>query len=183
MAKKTVVKKNQRQPNRAKRISSVHVKRGSEVFAAIQNSIAYNLHGRYNRHLSKSSQKKLVAYGPWLALGTLIIAAPELMLLANNGRFVSPIGFLEEVLFNRDSWGLLSMILINIICSVYALGDLFEKKRRGWNGVYTALLSNLLYVLYQLITNIAQPAGPILASMGIVFCLFILLDIREYYTA
>lgn len=148
---------------------------------AIQNSIAYNLHGRYNRHLSKSSQKKLVAYGPWLALGTLIIAAPELMLLANNGRFVSPIGFLEKVLFNRESWVLLMVVFINIICFVDALSDLFEKTKRGWDRVYLALLVNLTYVLYQLATNLDQPAGPLLSTLAFVFLIFGLLDVREYY--
>lgn len=177
---KSQTRTRKRQPRST---TSVRVKRADEVLATIQGWLAYNLHDRYNRHYSKATQKKLVSYGPWLALVLLMIIAPQLMLLANNGVFVTPVGFLEAVLFNRDSWGILSMILLNIVCLVDGLSHLFEKQRRGWNRVYGACFLNLVYILYQLVTNLSQPAAPILATAGIAACLFTLLDIREYYSA
>lgn len=163
------------------RKNAVEVKSYKDVLAVVNRFIAKNLHDRYSVRFAESTRQKIVSYGPWLTLATLIFVAPELLVLANNAMLISPIGFLEKVLFNRESWVLLIIVFINILCSVDALTDLFEKNKRGWNRVYAALLINLGYVLYQLFTNLEQPAAPLLSALGFIFCIFAVLDIREYY--
>lgn len=183
MAKKAVptTKSKQSKPRRASR-ANVEVKSYREVFKNINNFISRNLHDRYNIRYSEVTRLKLVSYGPWIMIGTLLFFAPELLVLAKDTMFISPAGFIEKVLFNRDSWVTLIIVLINIICAIDALSELFAKTKRGWNRVYLALLINTGYVLYQLSTNLQQPAAPLLALLGFIFCLFSVLDIREYYT-
>lgn len=166
---------------RAKKSDSVEVRNLSDVVAVFNRVVAKNIHGRYNARFSANSRKKIVAYGPWLSIALLLVAAPILLVLANDGMLVTPVGFLEKVLFNRDSWVLLILVFINVISAVDALDELFKKTIRGWNRVYVALLINTGYVIYQLFSSIDQPAAPLLSLIGFIFCLFALFDVKEYY--
>lgn len=180
MAKKTISKTSAKKP-RAKKAGAVEVKGFQDIIRLFNNLISKNLHERFGVRFSKSNQVKIVAYGPWLSIAVLLLLAPELLVLANNAMFISPIGFLEKILFNRDSWVLLIIMFINIISAVDALSELFDKTMRGWNRVYVALLINMGYVFYQLLTSLEQPAAPLLSLVVFGFCLFTLLDIRQYY--
>jgi hypothetical protein len=166
---------------RTKHTDAIEVRGLQDVIRLFDRVIAKNIHDRYNARLSESTRKKLVAYAPWLAAVVLLLLAPALLVLANSGILISPLGFIEKVLFNRDAWVLLIVVLINIVCTVDALSELFNKTRRGWNRVYSALLINSGYVLYQLLTNFEQPAAPLLSLIGFIACIFTMLDIREYY--
>jgi len=181
MAKKTNPKTTTRK-TRAKKQTSVEVRSLKDVVDVFNRLIAKNLHGRYNARFSETTRNKIVAYAPWLSIALLVVAAPMLLVLANDGILVSPIGFLEKVLFNRDSWVLLILVFINVICAVDALDELFKKTLRGWSHVYSAVLINTGYVLYQLFSNLDQPAAPLLSLIGFIFCLFALLDVKEYYS-
>lgn len=181
MASKATVKSNLRKP-RSKKAQTVEVKHSRDVISTFNRYVFKNLHDRYNARLSESTRTKIVAYGPWLAIFTLLVIAPELLVLANNAMFISPTGFLEKVLFNRNSWVLLIIVFVNILSAVDALGELFNKTKRGWNRIYFALLINITYVVLQLFTHLEQPAAPLLALLGFTACLFALLDVREYYS-
>ncbi|MFO0971712.1 MAG: hypothetical protein U0520_05205 [Candidatus Saccharimonadales bacterium] len=147
MAKKAATKR------RSRAARTIEVKQHTDIIRIIDALLVKNMHDRYTVRLSEKTREMLVAYGPWLAIGLLAVIAPELMVLAKSGRLISATGFLEKVLFNRESWVLLMVVFINIICFVDALSDLFEKTKRGWDRVYLAILVNLTYVLYQLATN------------------------------
>jgi hypothetical protein len=180
MAKKATTKSTARKP-RAKKVEAIEVRGSRDVISVFNRLIIENVHDRYNARFSENTRKKIVAYGPWVSIALLLLFAPMLLVLANNGMFISPVGFLEKILFNRDSWVLLIIVLINIVCTVDALSELFNKTKRGWNRVYIALLINSGYVLYQLASNLEQPAASVLSLIGFLFCLFALLDVREYY--
>lgn len=181
MASKATTKSSSQKP-RAKKVQAVEVKNSKDVLSMFNRYVFKNLHDRYNARLSEPTRQKIVAYGPWLAIFTLLFIAPELLVLANNAMFISPTGFLEKVLFNRDSWVLLIIVFVNIISAVDGLSELFNKTKRGWNRIYFALLINIGYVLFQLFTHLEQPAAPLLALLGFTACLFALLDVREYYS-
>ena len=166
---------------RVKKSDSIEVRNLSDVVAVFNRVVAKNIHGRYNARFSENTRKKIVAYGPWLSIALLLVVAPTLLVLANDGMLISPIGFLEKVLFNRDSWVLLILVFINVLSAVDALDELFKKTIRGWNRVYVALLINTGYVFYQLASNVYQPAAPLLSLISFIFCLFALLDVKEYY--
>lgn len=161
--------------------TTVEVKNYKDILSGFNNFIAKNIHDRYNVTFSQVTKLKLVAYGPWLAIVTLLVILPQLLVLANNGQVSSPVGFLEQTLFNRESWVLLIILLTNIILLVDGLAELFNKALKGWNRVYLALLVNGGYILYQLFTQLDQPAAPLLSLLGIGFCLFTVLDIKRYY--
>lgn len=161
--------------------ASVEVKKSGDVIKAFHAFIAKNVHDRYNTQLTKATQEKIVSYGPWLAAFVLLVLAPELLVLAKESRFISFSGFLETILFNQDSWVLLIVLLINCVLAFDALGELFNKTKRGWNRVYSALLINLAYVLYQLGAHLSNPAAPILSILGFGFCLFVVFDVKRYY--
>jgi hypothetical protein len=180
MAKKTSSKPSA-QKTRAKKQASVEVRGLNDVIALFNRIVAKNIHDRYNARFSENTRKKIVAYGPWLSIALLLVAAPILLVLANDGILVSPIGFLEKVLFNRDSWVLLILVFINVLSAVDALEELFKKTIRGWNRVYVALLINTGYVIYQLFSNLDKPAAPLLSLIAFVFCMFALFDVKEYY--
>lgn len=163
------------------RKQSVQVKNRSDVLASINGFIFKNVHDRHNLTFSSNTKEKIVSYGPWLAIAALLIIAPELLVLAKDATFISFSGFIETILFNRTSWVLLIILFINCLLLVDGLEDLFAQKRRGWNRIYIALLINITYVIYQLFARIEQPAAPILALVGFIFCLFTLLDVRDYY--
>lgn len=166
----------------ASKKSNVEVKRSTDVVKTINAFIFKNLHDRYNAKLSTKTREAIVAYGPWLGALLLLIIAPELLALAKTGSFISFSGFVEKVLFSKESWVLLVVVFINCLATVDSLSYMFQKAKRGWNAIYGALLINIVYVLYQLLTNMNQPAPAILSLVGFGFCLFSLLDIRTYYT-
>ena len=161
--------------------SSVEVKQSRDIIRVFNAFVAKNMHDRYKTRLTKNTQQKIVSYGPWLAALILLVIAPELLIFAKEARLISLNGFIETVLFNRESWVLLLVILANCILTFDALGELFNKTERGWNRVYSALLINSTYVLYQLAAQIANPAAPIVSILLLALCLFVLFDIRKYY--
>lgn len=161
--------------------ASVRVKTTSEVATTVSNLLAYNLHGRYNFHFSKQIQKRLVAYGPWLAAATIAVGLPELMVFAKDGNLMAFSGFFNSIFFNQQSWVIMLIMLANIMLLVDGISYLFEKKRRGWNRVYQASLLSGIYIAYQLLANISEPAPALLSLLGILFILFAVLDIRNYY--
>lgn len=167
-----------KQPARSR---GVRVKSKNDVVASIERTLAFNLHGRYNSGLSKTTQKKLVAYGPWISTFLIIVLLPELIILAKDGSLLTFTGFFDTIFFNQQSWVVMLILLANILLLVDGIGDLFEKKRRGWERVYQASLLSGVYILWQLVGQLSQPAAPILSFIGLWFILFALLDIKEYY--
>lgn len=189
MAKKSVrqtqgkpaAKKNQKSTSAAQAAPNVRVKKGSEVLVTLQNFVAYNLHGRYNLSLSKGTQKRLVAYGPWLAALLVVVIIPELLALAKTGSLITFTGFFDTIFFNQESWVILSILFVNTLLLVDGITHLFEKTTRGWTRIYQASLIATAYIIWQLLNNFDQPAAPILALIGSFFILFTLFDIRKYY--
>ncbi len=165
-----------------KRTPNVRVKSVRDVTTTIQNQIAYNLHDRHSFRFKKQTRTKLVAYGPWLSILSVIVISPQLLNLAKNGSLLSISGFFNEIFFNQESWVILVIILLNTLLLVDGLSDLFVKARRGWNRVYLPALITAFYVTYQLASNLSQPAAPLLSLLGACFVLFTILDVREYYT-
>ncbi len=60
----------------------------------------------------------------------------------------------------------------SVICS---------QESRGWNRVYITALITLGYTVWQLFSNLSQPAAPILAILGALVAVFTVLDVRSYY--
>ncbi len=172
---------NNTKTSKRKKTSTVEVKNHRDVMSTINSFIAKNIHDRYNVTFSEATKLKIVAYAPWLAILILLVISPELIVLANNGLLTSPMGFLEKVLFNRDSWVLLIILLVNIICLVDGFGELFSKSIKGWNRIYFAQLVNSGYVIYQLFTQLDQPAAPLLSIICFSLILFTTLDVRRFY--
>jgi hypothetical protein len=164
-----------------KTVSNVRVKPANEVVATVQRHIEYNLHSRYNLSFSKATQKKLVAYGPWLAIGLIVFIIPQLMALAKTGSLMTFSGFFNTVFFNQDSWVILLIIFTNILLLVDGVSKIFEKGIAGWTRVYQAMVISTGYIVWQLLSNISEPAAPILALLGAVLVLFALFDIKQYY--
>lgn len=160
---------------------NVKVKKGSEVLSAISRNFAHNIHGRYSLGFSDKTREKLVAYGPWLAILLTAAITPELLIFAKSGTFINFSGFFSDILFNQQSWMILVILFVNIILLVDGLSHLFNKEKKGWDRVYQATLISGAYVLWQLLSNISQPAAPLLSLLAIVFILFSLLDIKSYY--
>lgn len=176
MAKKSVAKQSAK-----KRTPNVHVKQGGEVVSTVQNFLVHNLHQRFNFRLAASTQKTLVAYGPWLAILLVVILLPELLVLAKDSRLIGFTGFFDTIFFNQQSWVILLVLLANVMLLVDGLGDLFHKAKKGWDRIYFASLISAVYIIWQLLGNLSQPAAPLLSLLGIFAILFALLDIREYY--
>ena len=160
---------------------SVKVKSFADVTQTVNHFIFMNAHDRYNLTFSNTTKEKLVAYGPWLATFTLLVLAPELLVLARESRFITLSSFIETILFSKSAWVILLVIFANCLLLVSAIEDLFAKKKPGWNQIYLALLINLIYVIYQFFYRIEQPAAPTLSLIAFGFCLFALLDVRKYY--
>ncbi|MBP9738660.1 hypothetical protein KBD20_03155 [Candidatus Saccharibacteria bacterium] len=170
-------------PKTVKRAPNVRVKSVSDVITTVQNQITYNLHDRHSFAFKKKTRTKLVAYGPWLSILSVIVISPQLLNLAKNGSLLSVSGFFNEIFFNQDSWVILVIILLNTLLLVDGLSDLFVKSKRGWDRVYLPALITAVYVAYQLLGNLSQPAAPLLSLLGACFVLFTILDVREFYTS
>lgn len=160
---------------------AVKVKDSRDVVRSFNVLVEQNLHNRLGVKFSKTSQQKLVAYGPWLMVVLLVFVAPELMLFAKTNHLVGLTGFLERILFDQQSWVLLIIIFTNCLLLADGLSSVAAQKKRGWDRVYLALLINSGYILWQLGSNLAQPAAPLVSLLGLGFCLFTLLDIKRYY--
>jgi hypothetical protein len=180
MAKKAASKTTTKKVN-SEASKAVEVKKTDDVVKAVNDFIFKSFHDRYNFSLSTNVKESLVAYGPWIAAALLLLFAPEMLVLAKTAQFISFSGFLEQILFSKDSWVILVVVFINCLAVADSLSYLFKKSKRGWNAVYGALLVNLIYVVYQLFSNLDHPAAPILSVIGLGACIFTLLDIRTYY--
>lgn len=179
----TTSKKVSRKNAASKRTPNVKVKSNKEVFATIERLMVRNLHDRFSFTFSKQTKARIVAYGPWLATLSVVIVSPQLMNLAKNGSLMTISGFFNDIFFNQQSWVILVAILLNVLLLVDGLNGLFHKTRRGWTKVYITALITAVYVLSQLLQNLAQPAAPILSLIGAFGILFTLYDVRDYYTA
>lgn len=164
-----------------KKTPQVKVKTIDEVASTTLNLVSFNLHDRYSFEYTTKTKKKLVAYGPWLATLFVVIISPQLLNLSKNGNLMTFSGFFNEIFFNQKSWVILVLILLNVLFLVDGLSDLFSRKSRGWNRVYITALITLGYTVWQLFSNLSQPAAPILAILGSLVAVFTVLDIRSYY--
>lgn len=160
---------------------AVQVKNINEVGKTLQRHLAFNLHGRYAFRLSNTTRHKIVSYGPWLAIMLVILILPELFVFAKTGSLMQVTGFFNDILFNREAWVILSLLLVNILLLVDGIGELFEKKQKGWQRIYLATLISTLYIIWQLLSNLSQPAAPLLSLVAAVSILFTLLDVESYY--
>lgn len=176
-------KKASKKSAATKQAPNVKVKSSKEVFTTLERVMIYNLHDRFSFTFSKQTRTKIVAYGPWLATASVVIVSPQLMNLAKNGSLMTISGFFNDIFFNQQSWVILVSILLNVLLLVDGLNGLFHKTRRGWTKVYITALITAVYVLSQLLQNLAQPAAPILSLLGALGILFTLYDVRDYYTA
>lgn len=171
-----MVKSSKKTADQSIKVKSVH-----EVAEMLQRQISFHLHSRHALRLSPATQRKIVGYGPWLAIVLVLAVLPELFMFAKTGQFMQLTGFFDTILFNRESWVVLSILLVNILLLVDGIGELFEKKKKGWQRVYLASLIGAGYIVWQLIANLSQPAAPLLSSISIAVILFTLLDVEEYY--
>ena len=161
--------------------TAVRVKTAPEVVGALNRYIDYFFHKKIGKSLGKRTQQKLVSYGPWLMTLILLIVLPELLIFAKNAEIVGISGFFTEIFFNQESWILLIVVLSNCLLLADGLSDLFNKKLRGWNRIYLALLINMTYIAAQLAQNLSRPAAPLLSLAAICVLLFMHLDIKKYY--
>lgn len=166
---------------RKKKSDNVEVKKGGDVLSALNRHLAYNLHDRYNLSFSSKTQQKMVAYGPWLAILSVVVLMPQLLILSKSGQLISFSGFFETILFNQESWVILIILFSNILLLVDGIGHLFAKERKGWTRIYQATLVTSGYIIWQLLANLSQPAAALLSLLATIFVLFTLLDIRSYY--
>src|SRR5690606_31920007 len=143
---------------------------------------AHNVHARFQYTLPKATKSKLVAYGPWLASLYVVIVSPQLLNLAKSGTLLSPSGFFNDIFFNQAAWVVLVVMLINVLLLVDGLSDLFATKRRGWNKLHLTALTTAAYILWQLLSNLSEPAAPILSLLVVWLVLFTLYDVRDYYS-
>lgn len=164
-----------------KKTTTVKVKSIGEVVATLQRHMAYNLHGRYAFRLSDKTQQKIVSYGPWLSIVLVLFILPELFIFAKTGTLMHLTGFFNEIVFNRDAWVILLLLLTNILLLVDGISELFEKRQKGWQRIYLATLLSTIYIIWQLLSNLTQPAAPLLSLVAIVSILFTLFDIAAYY--
>lgn len=180
-ASATAAKKVVRKNAPSKRTPNVKVKSNQDVLQGIERFLERNLHDRYNYALPKKTKNQLVAYGPWLATLYVVVVSPQLLNLAKNGSLLTVSGFFNDIFFNQQAWVVLVIMLLNVLFLVDGLSDLFGKKRRGWTKIYIAALITAIYVLWQLIDSLAEPAAPILSLLIAGGVLFTLYDIRDYY--
>ncbi len=181
MAKKVTKNTKQASATSTRKSPQVRVKHAHEVVESITRILSHNLHHRYNFRLSKNTQKKLVAYGPWLATFLIIVVIPELLIFAKTGSLVGLTSFFDTILFNQASWVVLVILFINILLLVDGISHLFEKERRGWLRIYQASLLAASYIVWQFFNQITHPAAPLVSLVGMLCILFSLLDIEEYY--
>lgn len=177
MAKKTPVKPQ------AKKSTAIETKTWREVIHTIDVFIRDIIHDRHSVSLSKTSQRRVVAYGPWLAVAFWLIAIPQLLALTNTGGFLSLDTLLETMVFSRESWTILLLFFVTSVGVASAITDLSMQKLRGWNHIYAVTLLNASYVLYQLLFNTHQAAGSLLGLAALGAALFVILDVRKYYKA
>lgn len=160
---------------------TVSVKSSGDVIGALDRLVEQTFYKRLGRGFSVSTQTKIVAYGPWLMAGIHLMLLPALLVLAKEGQFITFSQFISGIFFNQSSWILMLIVIANSLLLAAGLSDVFEKKRRGWNCIYTALLVSGAYVLIQLIQNPLQFAAPLMSFAAISILLFSVLDVRKYY--
>lgn len=177
-AKKTTTKSRSSKKN-----PGIQTKGWIDVASTIDRLISRNLHDRHNLSLSDKSQHRIVAYGPWLAVSIWIFAIPQLIALAKTGGFLSLNMLLETMVYSRESWVILLLFFITSVAVASSITDLSLQKLRGWNRVYTVTLLNLGYVIYQIAFSGHQPAGALLSGAALVAIIFVLLDVRKYYSS
>lgn len=161
--------------------SNIQTKTWQEVVHSIDLVIRNVIHDNYSVSLSKVTQRRLVAYGPWLAVAFWILAIPQLLALTTTGGFLSLNMILETMVFSRESWVLLLLFFVSSVGIASAITDLSMQKVRGWNRMYAVVLLNSAYVAYQLLFGGNQAAGSLLGLAALAATLFVLLDIRRYY--
>lgn len=161
--------------------TKVQTKSWREVAHTIDVVIRNLIHDNYSVSLSKITQRRIVAYGPWLAVIFWLFAIPQLLALTSTGNFLSLNMLLETMVFSRESWVVLLLFFVTSVGIANAITDLSVQKLRGWNRVYAVTLLNTLYVTYQLIFSSKQIAGSLLSFAVLIATLFIILDVRRYY--
>jgi hypothetical protein len=181
MAKKSTTTASKKPAKKTLSTNSVKVKTFPELLKNIDSKLHYYVHDRFNASLSKKTQQKIVAYGPWLSAVLVLIILPELIMFAKTGSLLTFTGFFDSIFFNQQSWVVMLVFLANILLLVDGLSQIFEKKLRGWQRIYQATLLSGIYILWQLLDQITNPAAPLVSLLSIGLILFTLFNIRSYY--
>lgn len=182
-SKKPAVKSTVKRSSQRTSEQVIQTKSWRDVVRVADITISRIVHDRHSVSLSELTKRRIVAYGPWLAVGLWLVVIPQLLALTKTGGFLSANMLLEMMVFSRESWVMLVLLFITSIGVSNAVTDLAAQKIRGWNRIYIVTLVNASYILYRLFANVQQPAAAILSLLVLIGILFVLLDVRSYYRA
>jgi hypothetical protein len=133
--------------------------------------------------LPENFKKGLVSALPWVAVlvGALSLlgALGAFQLMSWSGALTTYAGYAPN--YGIAIWFSLALLVAEAVLSFMAFSPLRAKAKRGWDLMFWLALLNVVYtVAYLIITpNLAQF---LLSLIGSAFGLYLLFQIRSYYT-
>jgi len=127
-------------------------------------------------HLPHSFRNRIVRVAPWIALISGVFRFVTLILLTHTS-----ISLFSVLVRDIMSLALILHIVVNFIVSILkilACTLLSKRKKKGWTMIFTAIILTTLLTLFE----IAFVGTPLTAIIDSLLILWLLFEVREFYT-
>ena len=125
--------------------------------------------------LPANIKEMIVNFAPWLVIIAIIFSAPAILAFLGLGAFLSSFGHIGGYRYGFAGGFSLLVLALSLILEAIAVPGLFKRTARSWRLVYYACLINAVYSL------IHFNLGSLIIGIGL--SLYILFQIKKYYTA
>lgn len=133
--------------------------------------------------LPKDLTDFIVKYGPWITLVIGVLSLPAVLAVIGFGTLVGGIAGAYGVATGPFYWLSMLALIAQIAVMFISVPMLLKRQRQGWLLIFYA---NILSVAYSVLSSFGSSysvlGGLIGAAIGFVIGMYILFQIRSYYT-
>lgn len=133
--------------------------------------------------LPKEVTNFIVQYGPWITLVIAVLMLPAILAVIGLGAFVGSIGAYYGAGVGLIYWLAMAALVVQVGVMFVSIPMLLKRQRNGWLLLFYADIFSFAYgVLNSLSSPYALVGGLIGAAVSIVIGMYVLFQIRSYYT-
>ncbi len=126
-------------------------------------------------------RQNIVRYAPWVVLAVFILSLPAVLAVLGLSMFVGVLAPLGGFAFAY--WIAVLALIVQEVLLIASFPGLKNRTISGWNLTFYAVLFNFAHSLINWLSNPLSGLGSLIGGViGAAIALFILFQIREYYT-
>lgn len=132
--------------------------------------------------LPKGLTNFIVQYGPWITLVVAVLLLPAVLVVLGLGTLVGSFGAYYGAGVGLLYWLALAALVVQIVVMFLSVPMLLKRQRNGWLLLFYADLVSFAYSVLNSFSSPYALSGLIGAAVSVVVGMYVLFQIRSYYT-